>query len=126
VRGRLGHQTRCLLTVVTRAGRVMHARYRTESWGYRSPEAQTTCPTRRAQNSLAYATRVRTIKNDVTKNEANKEILKLRKQINYWKEQARGRPGRGAHVMPGRSPAPRLRKTGNPARLEGGEPCSIT
>lgn len=41
------------------------------------------------QNSLAYATRVRTIKNDVTKNEANKEILKLRKQIDYWKEQVR-------------------------------------
>ncbi len=40
-----------------------------------------------AQNSLAYATRVRTIKNDVTKNEANKEILKLKKQIDYWKEQ---------------------------------------
>ncbi len=49
------------------------------------------CPERpaRAQNSLAYATRVRTIKNDVTKNEANKEILKLRKQIDYWKEQVR-------------------------------------
>ncbi len=33
------------------------------------------------QNSLAYATRVRTIKNDVTKIEANKEILKLKMQI---------------------------------------------
>ena len=32
---------------------------------------------------------MRTIKNDVTKNEANKEILKLRKQIDYWKEQVR-------------------------------------
>ena len=63
--------------------------------GHASPEAHATCPSRRAQNSLAYATRVRTIKNDVTKNEANKEILKLRKQISYWKEQARGPRGRG-------------------------------
>lgn len=33
------------------------------------------------QNSLQYATRVRTIKNDVTKNEANKEILRLKRQV---------------------------------------------
>ena len=41
-----------------------------------------------AQNSLTYATRVRTIKNDVTKMESNKEMLKLKKQLEFWKEQA--------------------------------------
>ena len=51
-----------------------------------------------AQNSLAYATRVRTIKNEVTKNEANKEILKLRKQLEYWKEQAGLAPAQRAYV----------------------------
>lgn len=40
------------------------------------------------QNSLTYATRVRTIKNEVTKMECNKEMLKLKKQLEYWKEQA--------------------------------------
>ncbi len=40
------------------------------------------------QNSLQYATRVRTIKNDVSKNEANKDMQKLRRQLEYWKEQA--------------------------------------
>jgi hypothetical protein len=40
------------------------------------------------QNSLQYAQRVRTIKNDATKNETNKEMLRLRKQIDHWKEQA--------------------------------------
>lgn len=40
------------------------------------------------QNSLTYATRVRTIKNDVTKNEANKDVIKLRRIVDYWKEQA--------------------------------------
>ena len=33
------------------------------------------------QNSLAYATRVRTIKNDVTKMEASKEMIRLKKQV---------------------------------------------
>ena len=37
---------------------------------------------------MAYATRVRTIKNDVTKHESNKEMQKLRKQLEHWKEQA--------------------------------------
>lgn len=50
------------------------------------------------QNSLAYATRVRTIKNDVTKNESNKEILKLKKQIEMWKERAGLSPERRAYV----------------------------
>ncbi len=50
------------------------------------------------QNSLAYATRVRTIKNEVTKNEANKEILKLKKQLEYWKEQAGLSPEQRAFV----------------------------
>ena len=40
------------------------------------------------QNSLTYATRVRTIKNEVTKMESNKEMMKLRRQLEYWKEQA--------------------------------------
>ena len=44
------------------------------------------------QNSLAYATRVRTIKNDVTKNEANKEMLRLKKQVRpgLWRRQCIG------------------------------------
>ncbi|PNW82236.1 hypothetical protein CHLRE_06g278125v5 [Chlamydomonas reinhardtii] len=40
------------------------------------------------QNSLQYATRVRTIKNDASKNELNKEMLRMKKQVEYWKEQA--------------------------------------
>eukprot|EP00877_Chromochloris_zofingiensis_P014605 jgi/Chrzof1/9399/Cz04g01170.t1 len=40
------------------------------------------------QNSLTYATRVRTIKNDSSRNESNKDMLKLKKQVEYWKEQA--------------------------------------
>jgi len=40
------------------------------------------------QNSLQYATRVRTIKNDASRNEANKDMLRLKKQVDYWKEQA--------------------------------------
>jgi predicted protein tyrosine phosphatase len=51
-----------------------------------------------AQNSLAYATRVRTIKNEVTKHEANREMLKLRKQLEYWKEQAGLAPEQRAYV----------------------------
>lgn len=38
------------------------------------------------QNSLGYATRVRTIKNEVRKDESSKEILKLKKQLEHWKE----------------------------------------
>lgn len=34
-----------------------------------------------SSNSLAYATRVRTIKNDVSKNEANKDVLKWKKTV---------------------------------------------
>ncbi|KAL4428851.1 hypothetical protein ABPG77_005289 [Micractinium sp. CCAP 211/92] len=40
------------------------------------------------QNSLQYAQRVSTIRNDVSKNENSTEVLKLKKQIDYWKEQA--------------------------------------
>lgn len=40
------------------------------------------------QNSLQYAQRVRTIKNDVSKNETNKEMLKMKKMMDYWKAQA--------------------------------------
>lgn len=50
------------------------------------------------QNSLVYATRVRTIKNDASKNETNKETLKLRKAIEYWKEQAGLQPEQRAAV----------------------------
>ena len=39
------------------------------------------------QNSLAYATRVRTIKNDVTKMEASKEMLRLKRQVCLHSEQ---------------------------------------
>uniref|UniRef100_A0A061QQX7 Kinesin-like calmodulin binding protein n=1 Tax=Tetraselmis sp. GSL018 TaxID=582737 RepID=A0A061QQX7_9CHLO len=40
------------------------------------------------QNSLQYATRVRTIKNDASKNETNKEVQRLKSQLSYWREQA--------------------------------------
>lgn len=39
-------------------------------------------------NSLIYATRVRSIINTATKNIESKEILRLKKQIAHWKEQA--------------------------------------
>lgn len=41
-----------------------------------------------SQNSLAYAQRVRTIKNEARKNEDSKDAVRLKKQIEYWKEQA--------------------------------------
>ena len=50
------------------------------------------------QNSLAYATRVRTIKNDVTKMEASKEILRLKRQVEHWKEQAGLSPEQRTYV----------------------------
>lgn len=40
-------------------------------------------------NSLTYATRVSLIKNDVTKNDSDKEVLKMKKMVDYWKEQVR-------------------------------------
>eukprot|EP00271_Cylindrocystis_brebissonii_P011446 TRINITY_DN290_c0_g1_i1.p1 TRINITY_DN290_c0_g1~~TRINITY_DN290_c0_g1_i1.p1 ORF type:complete len:1371 (-),score=418.39 TRINITY_DN290_c0_g1_i1:1882-5994(-) len=43
-------------------------------------------------NSLSYATRVRSIVNDASRNVQTRETQKLRKQISYWKEQA-GRKG---------------------------------
>ncbi|MCO5554889.1 hypothetical protein L7F22_008427 [Adiantum nelumboides] len=39
-------------------------------------------------NSLSYATRVRSIVNDATKNTASKEVIRLRKLVSHWKEQA--------------------------------------
>ena len=51
-----------------------------------------------SQNSLAYATRVRTIKNDVTKMEASKEMLRLKRQVEHWKEQAGLSPAQRAFV----------------------------
>lgn len=39
-------------------------------------------------NSLMYASRVRCIVNDPSKNVANKEVARLKKLIAYWKEQA--------------------------------------
>ena len=50
------------------------------------------------QNSLAYATRVRTIKNDVTKMEASKEMLRLKRQVEHWKEQAGLSPAQRTYV----------------------------
>jgi hypothetical protein len=41
-----------------------------------------------SQNSLAYAQRVRTIKNEAKKNEDSKDCARLKKTIEYWKEQA--------------------------------------
>ncbi|GAB2260134.1 hypothetical protein Droror1_Dr00010989 [Drosera rotundifolia] len=43
-------------------------------------------------NSLMYASRVRTIVNDPTKNVHSKEVARLKKLVAYWKEQA-GRRG---------------------------------
>ena len=37
---------------------------------------------------LQYATRVSTIKNDVSKHENSAEVLRLKRQIDHWKEQA--------------------------------------
>lgn len=37
------------------------------------------------QNSLQYATRVRTIKNDPSKQEANKEVARMKRLIDSWK-----------------------------------------
>ena len=47
--------------------------------GLGDPDANLTSVT--PQNSLAYATRVRTIKNDVTKIEASKEMMRLKRQV---------------------------------------------
>ncbi|KAJ4844909.1 Kinesin-like protein KIN-14E [Turnera subulata] len=43
-------------------------------------------------NSLAYASRVRSIVNDPSKNVSSKEVARLKKLVAYWKEQA-GRKG---------------------------------
>ncbi|CAK9321347.1 unnamed protein product [Citrullus colocynthis] len=43
-------------------------------------------------NSLMYASRVRSIVNDPSKNVASKEVARLKKMVAYWKEQA-GRRG---------------------------------
>lgn len=37
---------------------------------------------------LGCVPQVRTIKNDSSRNESNKDMLKLKKQVEYWKEQA--------------------------------------
>ena len=34
-----------------------------------------------SSNSLTYATRVRTIKNDISKNEASKDVMRLKRQV---------------------------------------------
>ena len=44
------------------------------------------------QNSLQYATRVRSITNDIYKNLATKEVAKLKKSVEMWKARA-GNPG---------------------------------
>lgn len=43
-------------------------------------------------NSLTYASRVRSIVNDPSKNVSSKEVARLKKLVGYWKEQA-GRKG---------------------------------
>lgn len=43
-------------------------------------------------NSLCYATRVRSIINDASRNMSSKEVIRLKKLISYWKEQAGRRP----------------------------------
>ncbi len=40
------------------------------------------------QNSLQYATRVSTIKNNVKQDDSSKEVMNLKKKIDYWKDQA--------------------------------------
>ena len=40
------------------------------------------------QNSLQYATRVSTIKNNIKQDESSKEVMVLKKKLDYWKEQA--------------------------------------
>ncbi|XP_039124064.1 kinesin-like protein KIN-14I isoform X2 [Dioscorea cayenensis subsp. rotundata] len=40
------------------------------------------------QNSLVYASRVRCITNDPSKNVSSKEVVRLKKLVAYWKEQA--------------------------------------
>ena len=47
---------------------------------------------------LQYATRVRTIKNDVSRNEVSKDVVKLRQQVEYWKQQAGLSPEQRAAV----------------------------
>ncbi len=50
------------------------------------------------QNSLVYAARVNTIKNDVSKNESSKEMIKMKERLDYWKEQAGLKPEHRAYV----------------------------
>ena len=40
------------------------------------------------QNSLTYATRVRTIKNDASKDSANKEMVRLKEALAKWRAKA--------------------------------------
>lgn len=37
-----------------------------------------------SSNSLTYATRVRTIKNDISKNEASKDVMRLKRQVSIY------------------------------------------
>jgi len=47
---------------------------------------------------MQYATRVRTIKNDVTRQEVGKDVTRLQRQLEYWKEQAGLSPEQRAAV----------------------------
>jgi hypothetical protein len=51
-----------------------------------------------SQNSLLYAQRVRTIKNEARKNEDTSAVIALKKKIEYWKEQAGLPPHARDHV----------------------------
>lgn len=39
-----------------------------------------------SSNSLTYATRVRTIKNDISKNEASKDVMRLKRQVSVARD----------------------------------------
>ena len=50
------------------------------------------------QNSLQYATRVSTIKNNVKQDDSSREVVQLKRKIDYWKEQAGLPPGKRDYV----------------------------
>ncbi|XP_057448870.1 kinesin-like protein KIN-14I [Lotus japonicus] len=63
-------------------------------------------------NSLMYASRVRSIVNDPSKNVSSKEIMRLKKQVAYWKEQA-GRRGEEEDLEEIQEVRPTKEKTDN-------------
>jgi len=51
------------------------------------------------QNSLSYATRVRSIINDASKNVSSKEMVKLKKALDFWKQKAGAQGGDDHHEV---------------------------